>query len=392
MAISIPVGVEETLRLERVRRRVWDVTVVGAGPAGTMAARETARLGCSVLLIDKAPFPRPKVCGCCLNGAALAALGRVNLEDLPNRYGAKPLRSLRLASGGQQALIPLPTGAALSRERLDLALVEEATASGVVFLPQTHAVLGSAEAESRRLILRNGSESAEVETRVVLAATGLSETFPILSKEESSWTVACASRVGVGTVTTEAPDFYEDHSIFMACGENGYVGLVRLEDHRLNIAAAVDPSLIRAAGGPGRAAEIILRQAGFPAIQDLTKLPWVGTPSLSRSRLRPAGERLFFLGDAASYVEPFTGEGIGWAFTSGLAAAPLAAQAAQRWDPSLAKRWEQFLHRRIYPRQSICRGIQSALRSPFLTRTAVGILSRFPQLAKPIMQRVNAEI
>ncbi len=69
--------------LRHLGSRIWDVVVVGAGPAGTMAAREAARLGCSVLLVDKASWPRPKVCGCCLNETALSVLEEVDLTDLP---------------------------------------------------------------------------------------------------------------------------------------------------------------------------------------------------------------------------------------------------------------------------------------------------------------------
>ena len=57
----------------------WDALVIGAGPAGSVAARELARRGCRVLLVDKATFPRPKVCGCCVNGAAIRALERLGL-------------------------------------------------------------------------------------------------------------------------------------------------------------------------------------------------------------------------------------------------------------------------------------------------------------------------
>jgi flavin-dependent dehydrogenase len=48
----------------------WNAIIIGAGPAGAMAACELAAAG-DVLLVDKAAFPRAKVCGCCLNGAAL---------------------------------------------------------------------------------------------------------------------------------------------------------------------------------------------------------------------------------------------------------------------------------------------------------------------------------
>src|SRR5262245_23559213 len=61
--IAPTVGWAEAVRV------VWDVAVVGAGPAGSLAARELARRGASVLLVDRSPFPRPKVCGSCLNAA-----------------------------------------------------------------------------------------------------------------------------------------------------------------------------------------------------------------------------------------------------------------------------------------------------------------------------------
>src|SRR5262249_23647918 len=55
-----------TLDLMTTSERRWDAVVVGAGPAGALAARELARLGAAVLLVDRATFPRWKVCGCCL--------------------------------------------------------------------------------------------------------------------------------------------------------------------------------------------------------------------------------------------------------------------------------------------------------------------------------------
>ncbi|HEY7428386.1 MAG TPA: FAD-dependent oxidoreductase, partial [Gemmataceae bacterium] len=71
--------VAATTGLEEASRRTWDVVVVGAGPAGAMAAHELARRGCAVLLVDRAAFPRWKVCGCCLNGHALVTLQAAGL-------------------------------------------------------------------------------------------------------------------------------------------------------------------------------------------------------------------------------------------------------------------------------------------------------------------------
>ena len=137
----------------------------------------------------------------------------------------------------------------------------------------------------------------------------------------------------------------------MACGAGGYTGLVRLEDGRLDVAAAFDAAWVRAAGGPGRAAARLLREAGWPAPDRLEALPWRGTPALTRRPRRVAAERLFVVGDAAGYVEPFTGEGMAWALASGAAVAPLAARAVT-WRPELARRWADLHSRVVGRRQS----------------------------------------
>ena len=67
-------SVDPTLDAAAASRRVWDAVVVGAGPAGAMAARELAGRGAAVLLVDKARFPRYKTCGGGLVGASLAEL------------------------------------------------------------------------------------------------------------------------------------------------------------------------------------------------------------------------------------------------------------------------------------------------------------------------------
>src|SRR5262249_58903437 len=113
----------------------WDAVVVGAGPAGSVTARELARGGARVLLVDKATFPRPKVCGCCLNRAALAALRAVGLGHIPARCGAVPLSRVKLAAGRSAADVLLPGGVAVSREAFDAALVAEAVSAGVTFRP-----------------------------------------------------------------------------------------------------------------------------------------------------------------------------------------------------------------------------------------------------------------
>ena len=112
----------------------WDVLVVGAGPAGAVAAREVARAGARALLVDRAAFPRPKVCGACLNLRAIDSLDRLGLAERVAALGPRPLRRVRLAAGGAEAALALPGGCSLSRERFDEALAQAAVEAGAPIL------------------------------------------------------------------------------------------------------------------------------------------------------------------------------------------------------------------------------------------------------------------
>ncbi|HEY8505926.1 MAG TPA: FAD-dependent oxidoreductase, partial [Gemmataceae bacterium] len=124
--------------------RAWDVLVAGAGPAGALAARQLARRGRAVLLVEKQDLPRAKVCGACLNRNALAVLQRAGLGDLVFSLGGVPLTGLRLAGWGRAVRLPLPEGRGLSRRALDAALVGAACEAGARLLPRTRATLGTA--------------------------------------------------------------------------------------------------------------------------------------------------------------------------------------------------------------------------------------------------------
>jgi flavin-dependent dehydrogenase len=382
-----------TVTLAEAAERTWGAVVVGAGPAGAAAARELARRSVAVLLVDRAAFPRWKVCGCCLNGRAAAVLRAVGLGALPQQCGAVPLENMQLAAGGRSARVPLSDGAAVSREAFDAALVAAAVAAGAAFLPETRAVLldghptrGIRDA-ARPVQLQQGDQRIATSARVVVAADGLGGS--LLARAGETAPAETGARIGAGTVTTQAPDFYQPGVVYMACGAGGYTGMVRLEDGRLDVAAAFDAAWVRAAGGPGRAADRMVREAGWPPPGRLDETPWRGTPALTRRPHRVAAERLFVVGDAAGYVEPFTGEGMAWALASGAAVAPLAACAVEQWRPELAQQWAD-LHRRIVGRrQGVCRAAAAVLRRPWLTRLVVRLLGHAPALAGPVIRRLN---
>jgi flavin-dependent dehydrogenase len=397
--VEAAVNVAPTLDAESAARRVWDVVVAGAGPAGSMAARELARRGAAVLLVDRNQFPRYKVCGGCLNPRSLHILKKSGLGDLISRLGAVPLSNLRLATRGSYADVSLPTGAGVSREVLDAALVHSAVAAGSAFLPGTvAALLHTSRGDDRRTLrLRYAGHDYEVSSRIVLAANGLGgkleehsdghdgEAFSARSWEPSS-------RVGAGVMVARAPAGYKPGTVYMACAADGYVGQVVVEDGRIDMAAALDPLAVKAAGGPGELSARIIAAAGFPEIPDLARLPWKGTPHLTRQAPRLGGERLFILGDAAGYVEPFTGEGMAWALAGATLVAPLALRGASRgWDDELLVRWRSAYHRSVSRRQIVCRITAGLLRRPRATRETVRVLSIMPWLARPLLHLMYRE-
>ena len=118
--------------------------------------------------------------------------------------------------------------------------------------------------------------------------------------------------IGLGGVVSAPGLDYPDGSIHMAMGDGGYVGLVRVEDGSLNVAAAVSPSAMKRAGNPTSLLNSLLQGAGWPEIPEGRAPKWKGTPELTRRPAQVGAERILSVGDASGYVEPFTGEGMFW--------------------------------------------------------------------------------
>jgi flavin-dependent dehydrogenase len=237
--------------------------------------------------------------------------------------------------------------------------------------------------------IRRGAECASVAGSVVVAASGLSGgAFSLGGNEESDPSLA-AARIGAGATSSNGPAEYGLGVLFMAIAAGGYVGLVRLPDGRLNIAAAFDRDLLSATGGAGKAAAAVLSAAGLPAIDGIESLPWKGTLPLTSKPSARALERVFAIGDAAGYVEPFTGEGISWALTGGLAVTPFVQAAVAAWDGSLMAQWERCYSLVIARSQRTCGLLARLLRRPLVVRSTIALLEQIPAAAAPLVRRIG---
>jgi len=365
---------------------LWDFIIVGAGPAGALAAYLLAPKK-RVLLIDQAAFPREKTCGGCLSRGALRELERAGLRSVVAALNGNPLQFLHIASGGRSAKIAIPHGLSLSRKKLDSALIEAAKQKGAVFLPSTKGVLNPAKHDTARLVLIQGQQEFQVRAKTALICDGLSGTS-LQQLTGLSANISQDSLVGISTscerTSTAVPD-----TISMACGSEGYVGLALREDHKIEVAAAVKPSALKSAASSTSLVEKILRDAGCKIPPGLSQGKWLGAPSLFRQRPVLAGERFFVLGDAAGFVEPFTGEGMYWALLQANELVSLLEEHHYEWNDSLPLQWEIRSRKVLGTRRRMCRLITLVLRVPWLCRILILLLNSFPKLGSKLARVIH---
>lgn len=377
-------------------RKEWDVVIVGAGPAGVMSALCLVDAGMSILLVDRASFPRYKVCGGCLNLSALESLRTAGQGELLAQLGAPVLQCVRLLAYGEEVQIPLPGGHAVSRATFDAALVQKAIMKGAVFQPSTKARLIENDLDGCVIelrVFRPQRRSLLVRSRVVVGADGIAGDF---LPRRSSYVplVNRNSRIGVGCLLRDVPCEIPAGEIQMTVSRNGYVGAVRVEDGHIDVAAAVDTTAISAHdGSAGEVVSRIIEENGRTDLcEALRNAAWKGTPPLSRKRRLLGSTRLFILGDAAGYVEPFTGEGMAWALMGGRLVAPLVKEAVNEWNPDLAETWLTEYRQRIRPKQLICRASRFVLRHSTPSRLLVSLSRRNPLWVRRTTQSINRPV
>lgn len=300
---------------------VWDVAVVGAGPGGSASAAALAALGWSVLLLDRAAFPRPKPCGECINPGGVAALERLGLLDAvlarhPASLGGWAIRSERGREARGRFAPHATPGLGIAREVLDQALVEEAVGRGVVFRDRLQVLDVDPGTEGATATLQVRSTAGlqgphTVSARMVVAADGLRST---LARRLS--TVKRPPRLRKLSLTArvrgEGPPRHEG---MLFLGPRGTVGVapVHATLPLWNVTVVVDP---RTDGARVKADARRFVQAALAALPlswstapTVEGGPWASGPFDWPSARSGAG-RVLFVGDAAGYYDPLTGQGI----------------------------------------------------------------------------------
>ena len=404
----------------------YDVAIIGAGIAGSMAALLSSRAGLRTVLLERHRFPRHKVCGCCVNGRAFQMLKQAGLESGLRQLQPATTSSLAVRYRGRKLNVSMPTGFAVSRRTMDQWLVDEAIHSGCQFMDEVTALVQPLASESddwfpniadsckaeypqeRTIQLRflnphssncttryddgnPASLNVQVFAKIVLVCDGLGHpSLQLLPPFRAEPVVG--SRIGLGAVfpRAAADSWIAQGEVLMAVTPQGYAGVVEIENNQLNLAAAIDPSCLNKSNSPSDCLANIFRSAGVPMPQELQNATIKGTVPLTRSARRIAGHRMFLLGDSTGYVEPFTGEGMAWAFTAATAAIPFVVSVIRNgWSDELVNRWQASFNEMTRAQQKICRMLSASLRHPWLLPPVLTTCQLFPSLTQHLVSRIN---
>jgi geranylgeranyl reductase family protein len=349
-----------------------DVAIVGAGPAGSIAAHRLATAGIHVALLERATFPRDKACGDGVSAPGLDALARTGLGEWASQFIVPEV--LRLTSPDGQVLDVRPEpinghyyGRTIPRRLLDARLAQAATEAGARLFEGTR-VSGIERTNGRPP--RIAADGLTLEAQMVILADG--SNAPVtrrLGLVQGPPELIAIRQYFAGDA---GPDKrLEIH--FEPWITPGYTWVFPLNDGRANVGTGTFTHRIRQEGVALR--DILARFTSDPAAagKRLARAkpagPIQGHPLRTQmENTRTHAERVLVVGDAAGLVSPLSGEGIAHAMESGEMAAAHALRALSAGDFSARAlaAYTQDLQARYAADQRAARILRLTLNAPRL--------------------------
>lgn len=350
----------------------FDAIIVGSGPSGSLAALVLARAGKRVALIDKARFPRPKVCGDCVNPSCWPIWQRHGLTE---RFAELPHESLRGISLELNHKVVFKHNFVLSergeraveREILDNWLCHEAEEAGAQLFHgvRVDGVDLKGEVKTTQGLFKG---------RFIIGADGRNSIVSRLSGL-ATYRQTCTRVAWQANIEPDELDHYVHMHVF----NEGYYGMTRTSEKTANLCLVL--------GSKANATPQKIANRYFP------KLPsqvWHSIYPISRRTAELGRGRILLVGDAARVVEPFTGEGIYFALSSGEAAAHAILLALKANDDSVAVPSYTELHRALYKKRARVNAFTNwCARNPGRAVRVLGLLQYWPSAISAMLNHVH---
>lgn len=376
----------------------FDVIIVGAGPGGVAAALSISDSPLKVLLLEKGEFPRDKICGDALSGKVLDALRIIHpdfkkslyqfpekLETWGIRFFAPNKKALDIPFYSQRNKDSLAPGFISKRIDFDHFLFKLVQEKENISIQQSFS-LKTVERSDKDIIVSDGKVSFK--TKLLLGADGahsrVAKTLGDLHMDKKHHSAGIrAYYKGVKGFNSE--NFIELHYlkdllpgyfwIFPLPNGGANIGLGMLSQHvsrykinlkeKLHELIASQPQLKRRFEG----AELVGDIRGF------------GLPLGSKKR-KISGDGFLLIGDAASLIDPFTGEGISNAMMSGILAAKWAKSCfeTENFSASFLAGYDEDVYRKLGKELKLSYQMQKLVRFPWLFNFIVNKANRNPSL------------
>ena len=384
-----------------------EVIVVGAGPAGATAAIGLARAGVDVLLLDRASFPRDKICGDAVPAGAMQILRDYGMGDkldgLITQRDIWEAKSMRLvAPSGRDVfteLIENEHGTAsyvCPRIHFDNALYEHAVDQGAAFQ------VGKVQApllENGRVIgvkAKIGSSTEEIRSKVVIAADGVASTIArqVRSAQDKHKkyhrAIALRAYVEDMEMIPHTVEFFLYREILP-----GYAWIFPTGDRSANIGLGMRVDKFEKTDE--KLPQMLDRFMEFPEIKKRTttstKIRDIATWPLNfgSQRIQRAFDGAMLIGDAGGYINPLTGGGIHNALISGQHAANVAIDSLKSGDFSRGalERYETLCDNDMWNSMNRAYQMQRSLMNfPFLIDLLVRVMGRNSAFTKMFLEKL----
>lgn len=351
-----------------------DVTIIGAGPAGSVAGVLLCRLGWDVTLIEQHRFPRDKVCGESLSALGIEVLARAGLVD--RILGLGPVRISRTtlhACDGQSVSFSLPRAMwGVSRRAMDLGLLNAAREAGARILQPARC-----ESIKGRLRVRHlGENRVEVlHPSWILLADGKGALLPERPRATTDF--------GIKTHFESVDGPRDAVELFGVRGH--YVGLAPIEGGLFNVAMSLPAWRLEKAGGDFDVLwrEIVLENCNLARrfLNARRVGVWLASPLPRFGVGRSWPANVIPLGNAAAALEPIGGEGMGLAMRS----AELAAEALDEGGARAARRLRGEFNTLWRKRRVACRGLAQLMSRPALAGPLIDWASGSETISRKVL-------
>jgi menaquinone-9 beta-reductase len=384
------------------------IVILGAGPAGTATALKLSQLNIPCVLIDKATFPRDKICGDGISNQCVHVIQKWLDPSVMTRFAAA--NHLQIDSWGLQVEgtkgngfeIPyrpysdktkeMPSGFVCKRRDFDNFLVEEVRCSPLIeFLENveiTHFEPIFLEGNKQGFLLKDKSNNFQIQAQLVIAADGAQSRFArqIGGIElDNKHYMASVKAYYKGVTGFHKDNFLEFY--FLKDFLPGYFWIFPLPNGEANVGIAiVSEEVSKRKLNLKKCLEEVLEtrfKDRFTNAELVGKIEGFGLPLGSKKR-KLSGNNYILTGDAASLIDPLTGEGIANALLSGVVAAEKAAECLQKNDfsASILRGYDERIYRMRGQEFKVSYWLQRQFRRAWFFNTLVALISKNQHLAR----------